>query len=381
MVDAERSCANFNALHRSSLHALICSTPTSVLLLSGYWPVMGLSIAILSGTDQVFLVIPEDERDLASATSSANIVTYKPGSLEHLCSPIDALSAQLQHLLPALHLSGKTVGIEFHLGMQPASYGSSAAFHTSLIDLLERSRLSARYVSADPILTALKARKTSKEILLIRHATDIAADGFAKAMNYIQPGMREYEVASEIQAAFESSPHMDQLERSYGFFYCMSGPNSAKASAAYARTRQRIIREGDLVMIHANTCADGYWTDITRTYTAGEPDDRQKAIQLAIQEARAAAIDAIRPRANASDVDLAARRVMSNHGMGAAFRHATGHGVGFASVDPNAYPRIHPKSPDVLEEGMTFNIEPAAYFDGYGGIRNCDVVAVDGVGA
>lgn len=72
---------------------------------------------------------------------------------------------------------------------------------------------------------------------------------------------------------------------------------------------------------------------------------------------------------------------MAAHGFGDAFRHSTGHGVGFAAANGNALPRIHPQSPDVLDVGMTFNIEPAAYFDGYGGMRHCDVVAVtvDGV--
>ena len=134
-------------------------------------------------------------------------------------------------------------------------------------------------------------------------------------------------------------------------------------------------------MIHANTCADGYWTDITRTYTAGETTDRQHAMRSAITEARSAALAAIRPGALARDVDQAARSVMAAHGFGDAFKHSTGHGVGFAATNCNALPRIHPQSPDVLEVGMTFNIEPAAYLDGYGGMRHCDVVAVttDGV--
>ncbi len=72
---------------------------------------------------------------------------------------------------------------------------------------------------------------------------------------------------------------------------------------------------------------------------------------------------------------------MSAHGFGDAFKHATGHGVGFAAANANALPRIHPKSKDVLEVGMTFNVEPAAYFDGYGGMRHCDLVAVTSTGA
>lgn len=134
-------------------------------------------------------------------------------------------------------------------------------------------------------------------------------------------------------------------------------------------------------MIHANTCADGYWTDITRTYTVGDPRGRQLTIRKAIQEARTEALRSIHPGVAASAVDHAARKVMEAHGFGMAFNHATGHGVGFAAANANGFPRIHPHSPDVLEEGMTFNIEPAAYFDGYGGMRHCDVVAVTSKGA
>ena len=215
----------------------------------------------------------------------------------------------------------------------------------------------------------------------MRLASGIAASGFAQAAELIKAGKRETEVAADLQAAFQSSTKAERVQRSYGFFFCMSGPNSAKASAAYARTRQRKIAEGDLVMIHANTCADGYWTDITRTYTAGASTERQNAMQSAIREARSAALQVTRPGVLARDVDAAARRVMTANGFSDAFKHPTGHGVGFAAANGNALPRIHPKSPDVLEVGMTFNVEPAAYFDGYGGMRHCDIAAVtaDGV--
>jgi len=216
----------------------------------------------------------------------------------------------------------------------------------------------------------------------MRRASDIAAAGFEHAAEAIQVGRREAEVAAAVQAAFQASTKAQGVERSYGFFFCMSGPNSATASAAYARTRQRQIEAGDLVMIHANTCADGYWTDITRTYVAGvAPSDRQAAMRSAIFEARKAALEAIGAGVPACDVDRAARDVMRAHSFGEAFKHSTGHGVGFAAANANALPRIHPHSPDVLEGGMTFNVEPAAYFDGYGGMRHCDVVTVTSEGA
>jgi Xaa-Pro aminopeptidase/Xaa-Pro dipeptidase len=215
----------------------------------------------------------------------------------------------------------------------------------------------------------------------MRKATEIACGGFEIAPDAIREGRREAEVAAEVQSAFQCSLKASDVQRSYGYFFCMSGPNSARGSAAYARTRERRIGRDDLVMIHANTCADGYWTDITRTYTVGAPDERQAEMRRAIAEARAAALAAVRPRVAARDVDGAARNIMAAHGIGDAFKHSTGHGVGFAAANGNALPRIHPQSPDVLDVGMTFNIEPAAYFDGYGGMRHCDVVAVtaDGV--
>jgi Xaa-Pro aminopeptidase len=161
----------------------------------------------------------------------------------------------------------------------------------------------------------------------------------------------------------------------------MSGENSAKAHAAYARTRARQLRSGDLVMMHCNSCVQGFWTDITRAFHLGEPDERVVKMYEAVAEASQAALAEIRPGARASEVDRAAREVLSGKGFGKAFKHQTGHGVGFAAISADARPRLHPKSPDVLESGMVFNVEPAIYIDGFGGIRQCDLVVVNENGA
>ena len=166
------------------------------------------------------------------------------------------------------------------------------------------------------------------------------------------------------------------VHRADGFAWCMSGPNSALASAAYARSRRRQIESGDLVLVHCNSYADGYWTDITRTWCAGEAAGRAKEIFEAVFAARESALGAIRPGVGAAAIDEAARRTMEQHGFASAFKHSTGHGVGFEAIHAEARPRLHPASSDILEPGMIFNVEPAAYFEGYGGVRHCDVVAV-----
>jgi Xaa-Pro aminopeptidase len=71
---------------------------------------------------------------------------------------------------------------------------------------------------------------------------------------------------------------------------------------------------------------------------------------------------------------------MSAHRLGEAFRHGTGHGVGLAAINHDAEPRLAPGSGDVLEAGMVCNVEPAAYVDGVGGVRHCDMVLVTATG-
>ena len=380
-VDPERNARTIAVLLDAQLDAAIVSSPTQVLLITGYWPVMGASVAFFSSDGEVHLVVPDDEVELAAKTSSAHITSYQPANLRSLNSPIDSLKATLRSILVRLGLAKARVGIEVALGVQPSSYAVLTVYRSSLATLLQELLPAATFVGSDEMFELMKAAKTATELDLLQKACSVAATGFLKAQTAIQPGLREPEIASALLAAFDTASLAPDFERSYGYFFCMSGPNSAKASAAYARTRQRVIEAGDLVMIHANTCGDGYWTDITRTYTAGTPSTRQSDIRAAISEAREAGLRAIRPGVMGSDVDQATRSVMKAHGLGQAFRHASGHGVGFAAANANGRPRIHPLSQDVLEEGMTFNLEPAAYFDDYGGMRHCDLIAVtkDGV--
>ncbi len=380
-IDPERHARTIASLTDSSYNMIVASSPTEVLLLTGYWPVMGNSIALFSSDGEVRVVIPEDEVELAEATSSAKLFPYKPGGLQTLVDPLQLLKAPLQCVIDGLALPHTRIGLQLGQGVQPSSYAVCTQFRARLVELLRELAPACTYLGCDELFEDMKAVKTTKELELMEMAANVAAAGFVEAAGCIRPGLRETDVAAAAQSAFETTRKAGGLQRSYGYFFCMSGPNSATADAAYARTRQCLIEDGDLVMIHANTCADGYWTDLTRTYIAGESDDRQRDIRAAIDEARTTGLRAIRPGATGQQVDHAVRGTLELHGFGNAFKHAAGHGVGLAAANPNGRPRIHPLSTDVLKTGMTFNLEPAAYFEGYGGMRHCDVVCVtnDGV--
>lgn len=362
------------AIQASQVQALVSVSPPEVLLLTGYWPVMGASVAIVTRDGDVSAIVPEDELDLALATSNANVTAYQPHSLERLTKWSEALVEPLQKLAASLHISTGSIGTDSADRVEPAPYQSSNHFRESLAAILQLAFPGVAVVSADNLLDRLGSNKTAIELEQMRRASRLAETAFRAADEAIDAGRREDEVAADLQAIFSCNAN-DGFERGSGYFFCMSGPNSAKAAGAYARTRRRVLEESDLVMIHANTVGDGLWTDITRTFVVGEASDEQKKMREAIDEARNAALQAIAPGASARTVDQAARNVLKEHGFGAEFKHATGHGVGFSATNPNALPRIHPRSPDVLAAGMTFNIEPAIYIDGVGGMRHCDVVA------
>ncbi len=385
-TDPERHERIISALQRSGLDGLFCSLPSQILLLSGYWPVMGMSVAVFTAEGEVHLIIPEDEEEIAERSSRAQRTLFQPASLDTITDAQTAIRDPLIELFRKLKLDSAKMGIETSQSFQPSSYAVTNVYLSSLHELLRSNFPHLQLTPADQLFEELKANKTKCELEEIRAAARIAQAAFEAGSKQIEPGMREPEVASRFQSAFEETPMAASMQRSYGFFFCMSGPNAAKASAGYARTRQRTIEDGDLVMMHCNSCGDGFWTDITRTYRAGDGDSkqrdsRQEDMHSAIMAARAAALRAIAPGVDAREVDHAARSVLEQQNFGSEFKHGTGHGVGFAAANPNGLPRIHPKSPDVLTTGMTFNVEPAIYIDGYGGMRHCDMVAVTETGA
>lgn len=376
-TDPDRRALVQEQLRKADLDALVCGLPANVLLLSGYWPVVGTSLAIVVRDGRTVLLVPEDEKELAEHGGADEIHTYQPGPLDSLPALIDAQSPPLTALARKLSLQRKRLGYEHGGWYEASSYAAMHLYRSSMSEMLERAFDHPHLIDADKQLTQLRSIKTPQELERIRLACRIAAEAFEQGRGQMQVGMKETEVAERFRAPLSiHGVGRDGVQRAGGFAFCMSGPNSAKASGAFARSQARQLAKQDLVLLHCNSYADGYWVDVTRTYCLGEPDKKQQALYDAIAEAHRSARDAIRPGAQASDVDRAARTVLEKHGLAKAFKHSTGHGIGFSAINHLALPRLHPQSPDVLETGMVFNVEPAVYLEGYGGIRHCNMVAL-----
>src|SRR5205085_7885521 len=131
-------------------------------------------------------------------------------------------------------------------------------YGAALPHLLTEILPNAKQVAADKPLLELRSIKTPREVDCIRKSCAIAAEAFEQASTQLRPGMKETEVASLFQRLL-TEIGTDHAHRAGGFVFCMSGPNAAHAYAAYARSRTRRVKQGDLVLVHCNSFADGYW--------------------------------------------------------------------------------------------------------------------------
>lgn len=365
-------------MRESGLDGIVCSLPENVLLLTGYFPVVGTSVVVMSRDGQITLLAPKDEMCLADTDGADQVIAFEPASLDKLTSAEEAIAEPLGRTLREQHLENAQLGYENGAAYEPASYISMHLYNGALAERVNGATLRP----AGELLARMKSVLTEIELDRLRRACRIARCAFDEGAGALCPGRKETAVAASFRTPLSViGVGFEGVSRAGGEVSCMSGVNSAKAYGAYARSHARELEIEDFALVHCNSHADGYWTDITRTYCVRMAAGRQLEMYSLILEAFATAFETVRPGVKAADVDRAARSIFAAGGFGEAFRHCTGHGVGYVAIDHNAPPRLHPKSPDVLETGMVFNIEPALYLEGFGGARHCEMVAVTQNGA
>jgi Xaa-Pro aminopeptidase len=190
---------------------------------------------------------------------------------------------------------------------------------------------------------------------------------------FVREGRSEQAVAGDIDSAIRAAG----FERPAFETIVASGPNSARP---HARPGWRTLESGDGVVLDFGGVYDGYCVDLTRTVHLGAPAPAWRRLGAAVREAHAAAIKAVRPGVRPSEIDAAAREVLARHGLGEAFGHGTGHGLGLEVHEERRISRLSGAHPDTpVAPGMVFTIEPGVYVEGVGGVRiEDDVLVVDG---
>jgi Xaa-Pro aminopeptidase len=235
---------------------------------------------------------------------------------------------------------------------------------------LQEAAKDRTFVAAGLAMPPLRAVKDEEELAAMAKAASAADAAFADILHVAFAGRRELDVAADLAEALRRHGH-----RTANFTIVGSGPNGA---SPHHEAGDRVITDGDAVVLDFGGHLDGYCSDITRTVFVREPPQDFERVHEVVRRAQQAAFEAVRPGVSAEDVDRAARDVIDDAGYGGSFIHRTGHGIGLELHEP---PYIVAGNTASLEAGMTFSIEPGIYLPGRFGVRIEDIVAVTEDGA
>ncbi|HEX3290587.1 MAG TPA: aminopeptidase P family protein [Gaiella sp.] len=225
------------------------------------------------------------------------------------------------------------------------------------------------YVSMTSALPMLRAVKDADELERLASAGAAVDASFEQILGVPFAGRREIDVAADLARLLRENGHS-----AVEFTVVGSGPNGANP---HHHSGERVIEEGDMVVLDFGGTRDGYESDTTRTVHVGEPTDEEREVYEVVRRAQQTAFEAVRPGVECQEIDRAARRVIADAGHGERFTHRTGHGIGLSTHEP---PYLVEGEAHVLQPGMCFSIEPGVYLAGRFGVRIEDIVTVTEAG-
>ena len=231
----------------------------------------------------------------------------------------------------------------------------------------------AGFSVTDPVLTMFKARmiKNEDELACVRYACYAADAAFAAIQKAIRPGVREIDLALEMEV-FMRSRGASGLAFPIIF---ISGPNT---SMPHGVPGERLIEEGDFITMDYGARWGGYCADMTRTVAVGQPSAEMEKVYNTVLTAQLACCREMRPGMTGAEVDAIAREIIDSAGYKGRFGHGLGHSLG---IEIHEDPRCSPRDNTVLRPGMTMTIEPGIYLPGKFGVRIEDSVVLteDGI--
>jgi Xaa-Pro aminopeptidase len=249
-------------------------------------------------------------------------------------------------------------------GVKDLGFESSVSYE--FFRKLERTGINL--VPSAGFIERMREIKDRVEIDCIMKAVGRAEAAFLDVKPYIRAGVRENMIAQRLEERLKKGGC-----RHIPFdIIVASGLNSAMP---HARTSEKKLEKGDLVIIDWGSEAEGYFSDMTRTLLIRDDRGlgRKKEIYQIVLDANRRAISCVMPGTPSAEIDDAARNLIQKAGCGEFFGHGTGHGVG---VQIHEGPRITWNSSERIRENMVFTVEPGVYVPDLGGVRIEDMLLV-----
>lgn len=216
-----------------------------------------------------------------------------------------------------------------------------------------------KLIPTQNIIEQLRLHKDESEVKRIKKADAISDKAFEHIFNYIEPGMKEKEVANELDNyGISHGADSKAFETIVASGY--------RAGMPHGHASNKTIKNNEIVIIDFGFQYDHYYSDETRCIALGNIDSKIKEIYEIDREAQQAAIDSCEIGKPLKEIDQAARSVITKYGYGDYFLHGLGHGLG---LTVHEYPFLRPSSKAKMEANMTFTTEPGIYLEGLGGVR------------
>jgi Xaa-Pro aminopeptidase len=342
---AARRARAARAGEEAGFTGLLLAPGPDLLYLTGYAPVAiteRITLLVIPVSGDPTLIVPRLERpDAVNAVGVAGleVVDWVDGS-----DPYEATGRLLQGT-----------------GRYAISDSAWAMHLLGLQGFLPRTS----YVSLTSGLPMLRAVKDAAEVERLAAAGAAADRAYEKILTVPFAGRRETEVAADLADLLRRFGH-SQVD----FTVVGSGPNGANP---HHEIGERVIEDGDMVVLDFGGLKYGYGSDTTRTVHVGEPTDEEREVHDIVCRAQQAGFEAVRPGIQCQDVDRAARAVIADAGYGEYFIHRTGHGIGMTTHEP---PYMVEGETLPVRPGMCFSVEPGIYLPGRFGVRIEDIVTV-----
>ena len=281
-----------------------------------------------------------------------------------------------QDLLKNLSQRYKTVAT---LGDDPRKAHYGFVLNTGPIEMHAKlSGLFENVVDCRKDLAKLRAIKQPEEIDAIRRAIQLTNEAFEK----VKAGITKYNHEYEIEADFT---HYFRHAGSKGHAYDPIVAAGKNACTLHYVHNQSKLRDDELILIDIGASVDGYAADITRTYSLGDPTDRQKEVHAAVEAAHQEIIELLKPGLDVGEyheqVDVIMKDALKSVGLLKSekeyrryFPHAVSHGLGIDVHDSLG-------GPDVFKAGMVLTVEPGIYIPEEGiGVRIEDDILITETG-
>jgi Xaa-Pro aminopeptidase len=329
----------------AGLSGVLVTPGPDLLYLTGYVPMAmteRLTMLVLSADREPTMIVPVLERsdaETAPGSSKLKLADWPDGS-----DPYAAAAAMLD--AKGRYAISDTAWAMHVLGLQARLPDSG-------------------YVAMTEALPMLRAVKDADELERMTAAGEAADAAFYDILEVQFAGRKETDIGADLAEALEAHGH-SEVE----FTVVGSGPNGANP---HHDVGERVVEEGDMVVLDFGGLKDGYNSDTTRTVHVGEPTEEERKVHEIVREAQQAGYDAARPGIACQEIDRAARTVIADAGYGEQFIHRVGHGIGLTSHEP---PYMVEGEERLLEPGICFSIEPGIYLRDRFGVRIEDIVAV-----